>query len=100
MEKQPSILDRLQTPSPSLFVKLQKWGVVIAAVAAGLTVFRSNLAGHDIFLPALASKVIEVAGYISAAVAGVSTLPMDDAKRSGKSVFGAIVDQLLAKVVK
>lgn len=94
MKKEMTIMDRLQTPSPSLFQKIQKWGVVIAAVAAGLTIFRDNLADNGIFLPGIVAKAIEIFGYISAAVAGVSTLPYDEARLKEKTVLGAAIDWL------
>jgi hypothetical protein len=72
-----TVADRLAGPTSPFFKPLVKWGFIVAAVSAGLYAAQGSLAQHGVPLPPLATHVIEVLGYVAAAIAGVSKLTVN-----------------------
>ncbi|QHV97947.1 hypothetical protein [Spirosoma endbachense] len=72
MNEKLTLLQRLQSPTPSFYQKATKVGVIVAIVAAGLTGVSDYMTEHEMAVPGLLSEAIKVVGWISAGIAGFS----------------------------
>lgn len=91
LQNELTLTDRLTGPTSGFFKPIVKAGVILAALAAGLLAAQGSLAEHGVSIPPLLAKIIEIAGYVAGAVAGVSKLTVDlDAVKQKKLLDGIV----------
>lgn len=77
MKQELTPLQRWTAPTPKFFQIIIQAAIVIAAIAAGLTATRDTLIDQGIPIPDVFAKVVEIVGWVSAAVATVSKFAVD-----------------------
>lgn len=88
-----TLLQRLQAPTSKFFRPIVTAGVWIAAIAAGLTVARDHLAENGVLIPSVVAKIIEIAGWVAAGLAGLSKLTVDFDELKKKTALDGIQGQ-------
>lgn len=91
MEKIQVALHRFFAPESKFFRPFVTVGVVVAAIASGFNVFEDEIVNAGLVIPDWLSKASEIIGWVSAAVAFVAKLTVDNSKLTPKEK--AIINQ-------
>ncbi|OIN61167.1 hypothetical protein [Arsenicibacter rosenii] len=77
MNNQLTLTERLKLPTSKFFKPLVTGGIWVAALAAALVAFQTQLAAAGIPVPAVVELIAEGLTILSATVAGIAKLTVD-----------------------